>query len=586
MDALATITNESPVESPIFNDLDHFAGATLSRLTLGFSPASILLATLDWNLHWAVSPGKRMRMALGIYKNIFDLWAFAALSVFDDEQNDLIPVARDDHRFQEPAWRRWPFRVYSQAFLLNEKWWDATTHNVLGVAPHHENMVAFGVRQWLDVFSPSNYPFTNPVILEKAWQTRGTNFIRGLGHLIEDVTRNVAGKNPAGTNAFEVGKTVAITPGKVIFQNHLIELIQYSPTTKKVYAEPILIVPAWIMKYYILDLSPQNSMIHYLVSQGHTVFCISWRNVTQLDRDVGLDDYRQHGVMEALDCISEILPERAVHGVGYCLGGTLLSIAAAAMAHADDHRLASITLFAAQTDFTEPGELQLFIDHSQIGILESMMWARGVLDSQQMAGAFQILQSNDLVWSRLVHNYLMGERQPTTDLMAWNADGTRMPFRMHSEYLRSLFLNNDLSAGRFRVDGHPVAIQNIRIPIFAVGTESDHIAPWRSVFKIQYLADTEITFVLTKGGHNAGIVSEPGHAHRNFRLRTTRVEEADMDADEWVAKTEITEGSWWPAWAAWLQQRSSTKIATPLMGKPSTRSIRLPEAPGSYILEH
>ena len=586
MDALATITNESPVESPIFNDLDHFAGAALSRLTLGFSPASILLATLDWNLHWTVSPGKRTRMALSIYKDIFDLWGFAALSVFGNEQTDLVPLSRDDHRFQAPAWRCWPFRIISQAFLLNEKLWDATTHNVLGVAPHHENMVAFGARQWLDVFSPSNSPLTNPVILEKTWQSGGTNFLRGLGYLIEDISRNVAGKNPVGTNSFEVGKTVAATPGKIVFQNHLIELIQYSPTTEKVYAEPILIVPAWIMKYYILDLSPQNSLIRYLVSQGHTVFCISWRNVTQLDRNVGLDDYREQGVMKALNCISEILPERAVHGVGYCLGGTLLSIAAAAMAHADDHRLASITLFAAQTDFTEPGELQLFIDHSQIGILESMMWARGVLDSQQMAGAFQILQSNDLVWSRLVHNYLMGERQPTTDLMAWNADGTRMPFRMHSEYLRSLFLNNDFAAGRLRVDGHPVAIQNIRIPIFAVGTESDQIAPWRSVFKIQYLADTEVTFVLTKGGHNAGIVSEPGHAHRHYQLRTTREGDADIDADEWVAKTEIIEGSWWPAWTAWLQQRSSTKITPPTMGKSSNPLALLLDAPGSYILEH
>jgi polyhydroxyalkanoate synthase len=384
-------------------------------------------------------------------------------------------------------------------------------------------------------------------------------------------------------SGFTVGKDLAITPGKVVYRNDLIELIQYAPTTSKVGAEPVLIVPAWIMKYYILDLSPHNSLIRWLVAQGRTVFAISWRNPGADMRDTTLDDYRVQGVMAAADVVRAICGDAKIHATGYCLGGTLLTIAAAAMARDDDDRLASLTLFAAQTDFTEAGELQTFITEDQLSFLNDVMQTQGYLSSAQMGGAFQMLQSNDLIWSRMIRNYLLGQHDAPFDLIAWDEDGTRLPARMHIEYLRRLYLNNDLAEGRFPVGGRPLALDDIKMPMFVVGTERDHIAPWHSVFKLHLLNDGEVTFVLTSGGHNAGIVSEPGHPHRHFRLRVRSHGTRTLGPEEWQQETPPQDGSWWTEWNKWLDARSTGQVDPPHMGTAGFMPIC--DAPGIYILE-
>ncbi|SON55140.1 Poly-beta-hydroxybutyrate polymerase [Hartmannibacter diazotrophicus] len=569
-----------------FRTLDHFASAAVARATFGLSPAALMLAFADWSIHLAAAPGKQAELATKTLRKCRRLATHLVETAINPNAPDCICPLPSDHRFDSPAWRGQPYRSYMQAFLLTQQWWHKATTGVPGVAPHHEDVVAFAARQWLDMLSPSNNPFTNPDVMQRTMEKGGLNLVDGMRNFIEDASRVLLKEQPVGSEGFKVGETVAVTPGKVVYRNHLMELIQYEPTTKTVHAEPVLIVPAWIMKYYILDLSPENSLVRYLVSRGHTVFCISWRNVTEEDRELSLEDYRRLGVMAAIDAIGRIVPDRKVHAAGYCLGGTLLSIAAAAMAEVGDDRLASMTLFAAQTDFTEPGELQLFIDDSQVQFLESMMWEHGTLDSSQMAGAFQLLRSNDLVWSRIVHDYMMGERTPMNDLMAWNADATRMPYRMHSEYLRKLFLSNDLASGRYEVNGRRIALQNIRAPVFCVGTERDHVAPWRSVYKIHYLTETDITFVLTSGGHNAGIVSEPGHPHRHFHMAEMKADDLHHSADEWLEISPVHEGSWWPAWADWLAARSSDgQIAPPTMGAQDKGLPPLQDAPGSYVLQ-
>jgi polyhydroxyalkanoate synthase subunit PhaC len=546
------------------------------------APDDYLNAWWEWYLDVATHPPRQAQLAQSAYEKILDSWQFFARAA------DGAPLAPGgaDLGFGGAAWNVWPFNVYAHTYANWASWWQQALA-ATEPAPHSKaSRVGFAGKLLLEAASPANFLHTNPELLNQTAAESGQNLIRGLKNWLEDAQRVVGGGRAPGTESFEVGKDVAITPGKVVFRNRLIELLQYAPQTPTVYAEPILITPAWIMKYYILDLSPRNSLVRFLVENGHTVFMISWKNPDAADRELGLDDYIRLGFLDALAEVRRIVPRRKVHAVGYCIGGTLLAIAAAGMPGGGDQALASLTLLAAQTDFSEPGELSLFITPSQIAMLEAMMHKAGVLDSERMGAAFALLRSRDLMWAPAVQQYVRGERPKLNDLMAWNADGTRMPWRMHSEYLERLYLKNELALGTFTANGRRIDLAKLHLPMFVVGTETDHVAPWRSVYKLRALTrSTDYTFLLTSGGHNAGIVSGPVHPRRRHRMLTWRNATARLTADEWLASAPHSQGSWWPAWQRWLVAHSSA-ARIPLRaanGGRAAGAAALADAPGSYV---
>ena len=564
---------------------DQLAQAYLAALTHGVSPVAISLAFGDWWMHLASSPGKQVELIRKLARKSLRYGWFLALHLQGRDCPACIEPLPGDRRFRAEGWTRLPFSAMYQAFLMQQQWWHNATTDVHGVSPHHSQVVNFCVRQMLDAIAPANFPGINPEVLDETVRSGGSNLVRGAINAAEDLRRSLLGEPPAGAEAFAPGEQVAITPGAVVFRNRLIELIQYSPQTPSVHPEPILIVPAWIMKYYILDLSPDHSLVRHLVQAGFTVFVISWANPGPDERDLAMDDYLRMGILEAMAVIGSILPGARVHAAGYCLGGTLLAMAGAAMARERAHGLASITLFAAQVDFEEAGELTLFIDHSQVALLEDMMAAQGFLETRQMAGAFQMLRSNDLVWSRTLRDYLLGRRAPMTDLMAWNADATRMPYRMHSEYLRRLFLGNDLTAGRCQVAGRAISLSDIDVDIFAVATRDDHVAPWRSVYKLHLFTESELCFVLASGGHNVGVVNPPGDSFpaSSFQSATRRRGAHYLDASSWEERAPARSGSWWPTWVAWLAARSGRRRRPPALGQPAAGYPVLGAAPGTYV---
>jgi polyhydroxyalkanoate synthase subunit PhaC len=571
-------------DAGVKTDIERQLRAQLAALTGGLAPDDYTRAWWDWYLNIARHPPRQAALARSAGEKFLDSWQFATRAA----GGERLAPGGEEPAFAGPAWSAWPFNAYARAYSNWASWWRQALEPE--TADPSLSRARFAGRMLLDAASPENFLATNPELLEKTVAESGQNLIRGLRNWLEDAERTARGGRPAGTAPFAVGKDVAVTPGKVVYRNRLMELLQYSPQTPTVYAEPLLITPAWIMKYYILDLSPRNSLVRYLVEQGHTVFMISWKNPDAADRELGLDDYLELGFLEALAQVRRLVPQRRVHAVGYCIGGTLLAVAAARLAAADDKALASMTLLAAQVDFSEPGELSVFITPSQIAMLEAMMSKSGVLESERMSGAFAMLRSRDLVWKPVVDQYMRGERPQLNDLMAWNADGTRMPCRMHSEYLEKLYLKNELAQGRFAVQGRKVDLARLTLPLFVVGTETDHVAPWRSVYKLRALTRSrDYTFLLTSGGHNAGIVSGPVHPKRRHRLLTWSNARETLSPDEWLKRAPLLEGSWWPAWQRWLVEHSATKREPARAAGAGARvagakaGAKLEEAPGSYV---
>jgi polyhydroxyalkanoate synthase len=573
-----------PDASPDADALDRQMRSHLGRMTAGLAPNAYTSAWIDWSLHLASSPARQMEIAQQALQRAADAWTFASRAMSGQPLSANDGLAAADPRFGSEAWSQFPFNVYARVYQQAAGLAREAVRGVEGVSGYHEDLLDFAVRQVVDAASPANQLATSPELQSLTREEMGQNLVRGFENYMDDLQRVVNDEPAAGTEAFQVGRDVAVTPGKVVFRNELIELIQYAPATPDVHAEPLLILPAWIMKYYILDLSPKNSLVRYLVSQGHTVFVVSWKNPTAEDRELGMDDYLRLGLREALDAVTAIVPRRRVHGVGYCIGGTLLTIGAAALARDGDERLASVTLLAAQTDFSEPGELALFVNPSQLALLEAAMHRDGVLKSSSMAGAFMMMRPQDLIWQPMVNTYLKGRRDRMIDLMAWNADGTRMPWKMHTEYLYRLYLDNELATNRFPVEGRPVRLSDLRIPMYVVGTETDHVAPWKSVYKVDNLVRADdFSFLLTSGGHNAGIVSGPVHPKRHYRLSTRRLGDPHLAPDDWLAATPVTAGSWWPAWQAWLAARSGERGKPPALGGRKAPYRVIEDAPGQYV---
>lgn len=576
---------DTPHEETPTERLDRLLHTAASPLTGGLSPVSLGLAWADWAWHLGLSPGRQM-----------ELGSLAAQGVLAALRGDDAPAgaADEDPRFRHPDWASWPFNLMRSGFRQTEAWWQAAAR-LPGMTRHHADLTDFMARQWLGLLTPANWLPSNPVVLDANLANLadlGGPLRRGVANWLEDLATPAAERAAAAREAhFKVGRDVAVTPGEVVMRNRLVELIRYTPQTKTVHPEPVLIVPSWIMKYYILDLSPHNSLVRWLVSQGHVVYMLSWKNPDAADHDLTMDDYLRLGPFDALKTIATLAPRTPVHAMGYCLGGTLMAIAAAALAReglvADRRRLApmkTLSLLAAQTDFSEPGELGLFIDESQVAYLQEQNRGRGYLTGEAMAGSFQFLHSRDLVWTRRMREYLMGEREQASDLMAWNSDTTHLPARMHHEYLSSLYLHNALAMGAYRIggrEGRTVSLADLRLPVFLVGTARDHVSPWRSVYKLHHLCEAEITFALASGGHNAGIVSEPGHANRSYRIATRPAHGAWIRPDDWERGATHHEGSWWPAWQQWLAGHSSRRRAPAAL--PRLKSLG--PAPGEYVLK-
>ncbi|GAA3986643.1 alpha/beta fold hydrolase [Comamonas faecalis] len=597
-----------PAQMPLFDEvrqrqheaahaMDASVKGRMARAAGGLSPIALALAQADWAMHLMASPGRQSVLAQRAWELGAQAWQHGVMALPGDEPDK-------DARFADPLWNQWPYRWLKAGYQASDAWWREAAQQCGGMSKHHQHMVNFFTGQALDALSPSNWLLTNPEVLRLAQETGGRSLLDGYQYFLQDLQEYFNARSDPSSGRLEplpyaVGRDVAVTPGKVVFRNHLIELIQYSPTTGKVLPEPVLIVPSCIMKYYILDLSPHNSMVKYLVGQGHTVFVISWRNPDAGDRDLKMQDYLSSGVLAALAAVKQLSGRPRVHALGYCLGGTFLAIVAATLgrlAHKprkartererelipdDLPELASVILLAAQTDFSDPGELGVFIDAEQLATLRQRMNERGYMSGRQMGGSFIYLAARSLLWGRNTRRYLMGEDDASFDLMSWNADTTRLPARMHAEYLDALFLNNALASGQYRFAGSTVALMDIDAPMLVVATTRDHVSPWKSVYKIHLQTSTQLTFVLAEGGHNAGIVSEPGHPRRSYQIDCTECSNQGwVDPEDWKQHAPTVQGSWWEAMHAWIAERSGKPVAA----RPIDPAHALADAPGDYVM--
>ena len=531
--------------------------------------------------YWLADPQRAVELQARLGKAYLDLWASAAKRLAGEEGPPVVAPAPNDKRFADPEWTSNQFFDFlKQAYLLSARWADGMVADAAGLDPHTKQKAGFYVRQIANALSPSNFVLTNPELLRETLLSNADNLVRGMRMLAEDIEAGGGDLRIRQSDAsmFAVGRNLATTPGKVIFQNDLMQLLQYAPSTATVRKRPLLIVPPWINKFYVLDLTPKNSFIKWCVDQGLTVFCISWVNPDASLAQKTFEDYVREGPLAALDAIKQATGEGKVDAIGYCVGGTLLSVALAAMAARRDERITSATLFASQVDFTYAGDLKVFVDEEQVKAIEERMAQRGYLEGRAMATVFNLLRSNDLLWPYVINNYLKGKSPFPFDLLYWNADATRMPAANHSFYLRNCYLDNRLSKGEVVIGNTPIDLKSIKVPIYNLATREDHIAPAKSVLLGSKFFGGPVRFVLSGSGHIAGVVNPPEKQKYQY---WTGAKPRNADLDGWLAKAKEHPGSWWPDWLAWLRKQSSAEAPARVPGDSKLKPIE--DAPGSYV---
>ncbi len=531
--------------------------------------------------YWLADPQRAVELQNRLGKSYLELWASAAKRLAGEESAPVAAPAASDRRFTDPEWTQNQFFDFlKQAYLLTSRWADKMVSDAADLNPHTRQKAEFYVRQITNALSPTNFVLTNPELLRETLTSNADNLVRGMQMLAEDIQKGGGHLKIRQSDAsmFEVGRNLATTPGKVIFQNELMQLIQYAPSTETVLKRPLLIVPPWINKYYVLDLTPEKSFIKWCVDQGITVFCISWVNPDAQLAKKSFEDYIQQGPLAALDAIKEATGEDRVHAIGYCVGGTLLTITLALMAARHDERIVSATLFASQVDFTYAGDLKVFVDEDQIAALERRMAERGYLESKSMATVFNLLRSNDLLWPYVINNYLKGKAPFPFDLLYWNSDATRMPAANHSFYLRSCYLDNKLARGKMTIGDTPINLKAVNVPIYNLAPREDHIAPAKSVMFGCKLFGGDVKYVVSGSGHIAGVINPPDRKKYQY---WTGPRPRNADLEGWLANAKENPGSWWPDWLVWLTRQSPTEVPARVPGAGTLKPLE--DAPGSYV---
>ena len=543
-------------------------------------PSAIGAAFFELTARMMADPARLIEAQIALWNDYVTLWQRTTERLMGRTVEPVIEASPDDRRFRDPEWRdNTLFDYIKQSYLLTARFIQGAVKDAGGLDDHTGHKIDFYTRQFVDAMAPSNFVLTNPEVLRTTVESGGENLVNGLKNLLDDLERGKGGLAISMTDmsAFEIGRNVATTPGKVVYQNELMQLIQYAPTTDKVHRRPLLIIPPWINKFYILDLRPQNSFIRWAVSQGHTVFVISWVNPDEGLSAKSFDDYMKEGPLAALDAMTAATGEKEANVIGYCLGGTLLSATLAYMAAKRDRRIKSATFFVTMVDFAEAGDLSVFIDEEQLRSLEERMEKKGYLEARDMHTTFNMLRANDLIWSFVVNNYLLGKSPLPFDLLYWNADSTRMPAAMHSFYLRKMYQENLLSKpGGIILDNVKIDLRKIKTPAFILSTREDHIAPWRSTYAATQLYAGPVKFVLSASGHIAGVVSPPGSKYGHWTNDNN-----PPSPDEWLAGAQQHESSWWPMWEEWIAQYAGDDV--PARHPGDGKLTPLEDAPGSYV---